>query len=104
MLLLSDLPQRGVQTIGVLLLDPARDVLYLRLRRDWERIASEEDAEVLTELEEDLDSLSRERGGSAVLEYLEANASNSLRVTDREAVIVRSSVFPRNSGGIATVC
>ncbi|MFL6416953.1 MAG: S24 family peptidase [Bryobacteraceae bacterium] len=89
LLLLSDLPQRGVQTVGVLLLDPATDLLYLRLRRDWERVASEEDAEVLVELEEDLQALSRDRGGSAVLDYLENDLSNSLRVTDREAVTVR---------------
>jgi phage repressor protein C with HTH and peptisase S24 domain len=90
LLLLSDLPQRGVQTVGVLLLDPATDLLYLRLRRDWERVASEEEVEVLAELEEDLQTLSRERGGAAVLDYLENDLSNSLRVTDREAVTVRS--------------
>ncbi len=88
-LLLSQLPERGLETLGVLLLDPGTDTLYLRLRRDWEEVASEEDAEVLAELEEDLQSLSSERGGTFVLEYLENDASNSLRVTDREAVTVR---------------
>jgi phage repressor protein C with HTH and peptisase S24 domain len=88
-LLLSELPGRGVETLGVLLLDPASDTLHVRLRRDWERLASEEDAEVLEELEEDLQMKSRESGGTAVLEYLESDASNSLRVTDREAISVR---------------
>lgn len=88
-LLLSQLPERGLETLGVLLLDPGTDTLYLRLRRDWDEVASEEDAEVLAELEEDLQTLSLERGGTAVLELLENDASNSLRITDREAVTVR---------------
>ncbi len=88
-LLVSELPGHGVQTIGVLLLDPANDTLYVRLRRDWDAVASEEDAEVLSEVEDDLLSQSQERGGTAVFEYLENVASQSLRVTDRDAVTVR---------------
>lgn len=88
-LLVSDLPDHGVQTIGVLLLDPATDTLYVRLRRDWDAVANEEDAEVLTELEDDLAVQARDQGGAAVLEYLESVASQSIRVTDREAVTVR---------------
>ena len=88
-LLLSELPGRPAETIGVLLCDPASDLLYVRLRRDWARLASDEDAEVLTELEEDLQSEGQQQGAAAVLERLEADASNSLRVTDREAVTVR---------------
>ncbi|MDQ2775118.1 MAG: S24 family peptidase [Acidobacteriota bacterium] len=95
-LLMCDLPGRGVQTIGVLLLDPASDTLYLRLRRDWESVASDEDAEVLSALEDDLSVESRQRGGAAVLEYLEAAASQSVRITDREAVTVRD--FDRTLG------
>jgi phage repressor protein C with HTH and peptisase S24 domain len=87
-LLLADLPGRGVQTIGVLLLDPTTDILHLRLRRDWELVASGEDAEVLAELEDDLLSQARDLGGTAVLEHLENIASQSIRVTDREAVTV----------------
>jgi phage repressor protein C with HTH and peptisase S24 domain len=90
LLLLSQLPQRGLQTIGVLLLDPATDRLYVRLRRDWEQMAEEDDVEVLAELEDDLLTQSTERGGVAVLSELEENWSNTLRVTDREAVTVRS--------------
>jgi SOS-response transcriptional repressor LexA len=88
-LLLSELPGHGLQTIGVLLLDPANDTLYVRLRRDWEAVAGEEDAEVLAEIEDDLLMQSRERGGTAVFEYLQNVASQSLRVTDRDAVTVR---------------
>jgi len=89
-LLLSDLPGHGVQTIGVLLLDPATDTLHLRLRRDWDAVAADEDAEVFEELEDDLAMQARERGGAAVLDFLESVASQSIRLTEREAVTVRN--------------
>lgn len=88
-LLVSHVPGHGAQTVGVLLLDPKSDMLYVRLRRDWESVASEEDAEVLSALEDDLAIQARERGGKAVLEDLESTASNAVRITDREAVNVR---------------
>lgn len=97
-LLLSQLPGRAVETIGVLLLDPASDTLHLRLRRDWNLIAAEEDAEVLQELEDDLIGKGRETGGAALFEYLESNASQSLRIGDREAVTVRD--FERTLGDL----
>ena len=88
-LLLSDLPDHGVQTIGVLLLDSTSDTLHVRLRRDWSAVASDEDEEVLEQLEDDLLSKARELGGAAVLNYLDTTASQSLRVSDRQAVTVR---------------
>jgi phage repressor protein C with HTH and peptisase S24 domain len=88
-LILSALPGRAEQTIGVLLLDAQSDILHVRLRRDWERLASEEDAEVLAELEDGLLLEAREAGGKSVLDRLEQEAAQSLRVTDREAVSVR---------------
>ena len=88
-LIVSALPGRGEQTIGVLLLDASSDTLHVRLRRDWERLASEEDAEVLAELEDDLLLQARDEGGKSVLDRLEQETSNSLRVTDREAVKVK---------------
>jgi phage repressor protein C with HTH and peptisase S24 domain len=88
-LLLSELPGRGVETIGVLLLDTASDTLHLRLRRDWEVLASPEEAEVLAELEDDLGDQARGRGGKALLEQLENEASQTIRVTDREVLSVR---------------
>jgi phage repressor protein C with HTH and peptisase S24 domain len=89
-LLVSELPGRGVQTLGVLLLDSENDELHVRLRRDWDALASREDAEVLSELEDDLALQSREEGGRAVLDRLEDWGSGSIRVTDREAVTVRN--------------
>jgi SOS-response transcriptional repressor LexA len=88
-LLMCETPGHRTATIGVLLLDSATDTLYLRLRRDWESVASEEDAEVLSELEHDLQIRSREKGGAAVLDLLENIASQSVRVSDREAIMVR---------------
>ncbi len=89
LLLLSDLPGRGVETLGVLLVDPSTDQLYVRLRRDWSRLADEEDAEVLAELEEDLQTMGQQHGATAALEFLEGSASLSLRFTEREAVMTR---------------
>jgi phage repressor protein C with HTH and peptisase S24 domain len=84
-----ELPGRGRETLGVVLLDPSTDTLYVRLRRDWEEIASEEDREVLQELEDDLLCQARERGGEAVLAFLESHLSQSIRITDRETIRVR---------------
>jgi phage repressor protein C with HTH and peptisase S24 domain len=89
-LLVSDLPGNGVQTLGVLLLDSENDELHIRLRRDWDALASQEDAEVLSALEDDLALQSREEGGRAVLDRLEDWGSGAIRVTDREAVTVRN--------------
>ena len=88
-LLSADLPGQDPQPIGILLLDRSTDELHVRLRRDWDTIASEEDAEVLGELEDDLTAKSREMGGEALLRFLEEHASVALRVSDREAVTVR---------------
>jgi phage repressor protein C with HTH and peptisase S24 domain len=88
-LIVSALPGRGEQTIGVLLLDATSDTLHVRLRRDWENLASEEDAEVFAELEDDLKLQALDAGGRSVLDRLEQETSNSLRVTDREAVSVK---------------
>ncbi|MBV9083160.1 MAG: S24 family peptidase [Acidobacteriaceae bacterium] len=87
-LLLWESPGRRAETIGVLLMDPATDTLYLRLRRDWESVASEEDGEVLSALEEDLDIDSHQHGAAAVLDRLENELSNAVRVTKRDVITV----------------
>lgn len=88
-LLMAELPGYGSQTLGILLRDPQADSLYVRLRRDFDEIATDEDAEVLAELEDDLTMKSREMGAAELLRFLEDQASMSLRVSDREAVTVR---------------
>ena len=82
-------PGETEASAGVLLLDVAQDDLHLKLRRDWDEISSEDDAEVLHELEADLALKAREMGGAGLLEWLENNASQTVRISDREAVAVR---------------
>jgi phage repressor protein C with HTH and peptisase S24 domain len=89
-LLEVELPGEGLSPAGVLLEDPAADRLYVRLRRDWAQIASEEDAEVLEALADDLADKAVELGADGLLRYLENALSNVLRVTDRREVMVEN--------------
>lgn len=75
---------------GVLLVDPAANALHLRLRRDWEQIAPAE-AEVLSEIEDDLASKASSMGAVELLSHLEDTLSNILRISDPRAVIVEHS-------------
>lgn len=91
--LAADLAARGEMPIGILLHDAAADALYVRLRRDWDKIADEEESEVLSLLEDDLDAKAREMGAGKLLEWLDENASLSVRVAERDTVLVED--FPR---------
>jgi SOS-response transcriptional repressor LexA len=82
------LPGGGIEIAGVLLLDSVNDQLHLRLRRDWDDIAKPDDAEVLEALSADLSSKAVEMGATHLFEWLEANLSNTLRVTDRKSAMV----------------
>lgn len=84
------LPGRPLHTIGVLLLDPATDRLYLRLRDHWEDLADPEDAEVLAALAGDFELKVHQMGGRLFLESLEDSLSHTLRVSERETVSVDS--------------
>ena len=74
---------------GVLLLDPGMNALHLRLRRDWDVIAPEE-AEVLEDLQDDLETKAAELGGSQLLGYLRGTLSNILRISEPRDVIVEN--------------
>jgi SOS-response transcriptional repressor LexA len=87
------LPGRAPVKFGVLLLDPATDALYLRLREDLNELAGPEDAEVLQALSEDVAARARELGGRRVLETLEDSLSNALRIGERRATAVREFRF-----------
>ena len=89
MLLSVALPGASEENAGVLLLDITQDELHLKLRRDWDEFSSEEDAEVLRELEADLTVKAREMGGAGLLQWLESEASHTVRISDPEAVTVR---------------
>ena len=87
-LLEAALPARPTETIGVLLVDPAADRAWVRLRQNYEAIAAPEDAEVLQALEEDIRVRAAEMGAEAFLVSLEDSLSNTLRVTERQSVDV----------------
>ncbi len=82
------LPNRPKANAGVLLLDPATDELFLKLRPDWAELAEPEDAEVLSQVAEDLAQRAKEMGGGGLLGYLEATLSNVLRISQRETIAV----------------
>ena len=60
----------------------------LRLRRDWQQIADPEDAEVLALIEDDLTGKVRELGPDRLYEFLESSLSNTLRISDRDSVLL----------------
>jgi SOS-response transcriptional repressor LexA len=78
-----------VTNAGVVLEDPVKDRLFLRMRRDWDEIAPEE-AEVLEEFEDGLRSDAAELGAARVLEHLEDTLSNTIRISDRKEVLVEN--------------
>jgi phage repressor protein C with HTH and peptisase S24 domain len=81
------IPGAAAQNAGVLLVDPTTKKGYLRVRRDLSEL-SEEDADVLEALADDLAVKSEEMSGGELLSWLQENASNFVRVTDREEVMV----------------
>jgi SOS-response transcriptional repressor LexA len=82
------LPERAPCTIGVLLLDLDTGRPWLRMRRDFARIADPDDAEVLEDLEDHIRQCLAESGAEAFLRTLEDSLSNTLRVSPRESVSV----------------
>lgn len=82
------LPGRPARNAGVLLYDPWTDTLRVRARRNWEEIASEEDAEVLSRIEEDLAERAARMPGEELLRELEDSLSNVLRISERRSLAV----------------
>ena len=81
-LLTVELPGQEAMTAGVLLEDPVANLVYIRLRRDWEHFAPEE-AEVLSLLEDDLLARAAQMGAAQFLAQLEDTLSNTVRVSER---------------------
>jgi len=84
----AELPGGDLVPIGLLLENPERDELHVRLRRDLDSLAEAEDAEVLAALAQDLRGKSVEMGASALLRSLEDSLSNAIQMTNRQAVEV----------------
>jgi hypothetical protein len=82
----AELPDSGLTPIGILLQDPDSDRLYLRLRRDWYNVAPDDD--IFPLLQDDLEIKAREMGAEKLFEWLETNASNDIRITDRKTALV----------------
>lgn len=87
-LLEACLPARAPRNIGVLLVDPASDRAWLRLRRRFDDLAAPEDAEVLEALEPDLRQRLAESGAALWLRWMEDSLSNVLRISERRMVAV----------------
>jgi SOS-response transcriptional repressor LexA len=87
-LLEAALPGRPLLNIGVLLMDPATDRGWVRMRARYDHLADPEDAEVLEALEEDIRRKVSETGAEAFLRSLEDSLSNVVGVGDRQTVAV----------------
>jgi SOS-response transcriptional repressor LexA len=87
-LLEAVLPGRAPRTIGVVLIDPANDRGWVRLKPRYDDCADPEDAEVLEALETDLRRRIEEGGAEACLAAMEDSLSNVLRVSERRTLMV----------------
>lgn len=72
---------------GIALEDPETDRLYIRVRRDWGQVTPEE-AELLSEIEDDLAAKAAEMGADALLSQFEDTLSNAITVSDRRETMV----------------
>lgn len=79
-------PESGARPAGVLLIDPATDRGWVRLRADFSSLT--DDTEVLDALESDLRAKLAEQGAEAVLREMEDSLSNVLRISERRPVAV----------------
>jgi phage repressor protein C with HTH and peptisase S24 domain len=82
------LPGRPPCAIAVLLLDLETGRPWFRMRHDFADLADPEEAEVLEALEAHIRRCLEETGAEAYLASLEDTLSNTLRVSERQAVAV----------------
>src|SRR4030095_8281933 len=78
----------SVENAGILLLDPESDRMFVQFRRDINEWADADNAEVLAAMAGEFDAIAREMGGASLFNWLEDHASNVVRVTPRESVLV----------------
>lgn len=81
------LPGRKPETAGVLLYQPEENRLEGKFRRDWSEIAGEDEEEVLAEIPDHLEALTREMGAEEALRLWEETWSNTLRLSERRSVL-----------------
>jgi len=87
-ILQAEPPGHGLVNLGVLLQDPQADSLRLRLRRDLELLVAEDELDFFAALADDLSRKADELGSEKLFAYLEDTLSGTLRITDRETVLV----------------
>ncbi|MBI2687180.1 MAG: helix-turn-helix transcriptional regulator [Acidobacteria bacterium] len=80
------LPGATPERAGVILLDKAANRLYVKARRDWESFETEE-SEVLSGLEETIESMVRDHGAAETLAYIESTFDGVIRSTDRQQTV-----------------
>ncbi len=85
-LLTLALPGRPAEPAGVIVFDPETEKLGVKLRRDWNQIASPDDAELLSGMETHLQQLSTEMGARGAMEWLESTLSNVFQLSERNEV------------------
>jgi|SRR5579884_1147372 len=85
--LAAALPAAEPKPIGVILLDPASDTLYCRMRANWDDFPAD-DAEILAGLGDQITEEAERVGGAATLKWLEDTLSNTVRISERETVSI----------------
>jgi SOS-response transcriptional repressor LexA len=80
-------PGGELMPVGVLLLDPVKDQLYVRVRSDWDHLNSDE-KEILEAMEQGLKDTANDVGATYLLSYLQDTLSNAVRMSEPEQVIV----------------
>jgi SOS-response transcriptional repressor LexA len=80
------LPGRPPRPVGILLIDPASDRAWVRVRDSFDDLT--DDTEVWDALANDLRAKAAEAGAEALLASFEESLSNALRVSERRAVDV----------------
>ena len=80
------LQERAPRPIGVLLIDPATDRAWVRMRQRFDDLT--DDTEFWDALEDDLRTKAAGSGAEAFLQSLEETLSNALLVSERRAVVV----------------
>jgi hypothetical protein len=70
-------PGRTAETIGILLIDVVRDELHVKFRNDWSGISQEDEAEIWSELAQDVAEKASDMGAAHFLSWLESTGSHS---------------------------
>ena len=86
-LLQIQLPQHSLCNVGVLLKDP-EDILHIKLRENWWQDLGAEEGEHWEGLVSDFAVQAKEMGAQQFLNWLEATASHTLRITRPQSILV----------------